>query len=125
MKLTISCKHMKHSEALNDRIKQKTGKIEKYLDPSANVQWTCWQKDEHHHVEVNIMGIHGQYHATADHKNLYKCFDMAVTKLDKQLSKRKEKFKNKIHAKIERPVTLDPEAAWDDYDEDYFEDVAS
>ena len=48
-----------------------------------------------------------------------------MEKLEKQIKKKKERWKNKIHHKHEEtPVIMDPEQAWAEYDEDYFEDVS-
>ena len=52
---------------------------------------------------------------------------MATKKLEKQVSKQKDKVKNKIHrnhGKKEELVILDVEQAWADYDEDYVKEVA-
>ena len=51
---------------------------------------------------------------------LYKSLDKAIYKLESQLIKKKEKMKNKLHRKNNKPVILDPDNAWTDYEEDHF-----
>jgi putative sigma-54 modulation protein len=119
MKLTISYKNVKHSEAVEDRIKEKTYKLEKYLGPDTVVKWTCYSKDHTHWAEILVFGQTFEYHAKAHHENLYKSFDLVTAKIYKQLSKKKELWKNKIHTKRKRPEIVEPDMVWTDYPEDY------
>ena len=129
MKITISFKNLKHTPSLDLRIKEKSSKLEKYFDNGySKVDWVCYVKDGIHYAEVSVHGAHFEYHARANADNLYKTFDLATAKLEKQLTKKKERRKNKLH-KFKRGteiMILDPEQAWSDYHEDYIdEEVAS
>ena len=56
-----------------------------------NVHWVCSFEKDLHTSEVKVTGSHFACHASAQNENLYKTFDDAIEKLEKQLSKRKDK----------------------------------
>jgi putative sigma-54 modulation protein len=121
MKITISFKNLKHTPALDLRIKEKSAHLNKFFEEeSTRINWVCYVKEGVHYAEVSLHGLHKDYHATAKADNLYKTFDLAVSKLEKQLAKKKDKVKNKLHKNRRGTeiVILDPEMAWTDQDED-------
>ena len=93
MKITISFKHLKHSETTDERIHEKTMKLEKYFDGKTKVDWIFSKLGDDHMAEVELHGPHFDFHASAKNPNLYKVMDMALEKIEKQLSKHKEKMK--------------------------------
>ncbi len=123
MKVTISFQNIEHTPALDERIQEKSKKLLKWMDGKTHIKWNCFVKDNHHYAEVDCVGSKFEFHATARSDSLYKSIDMAIEKLEKQLSKKSTKLKNKIHRnRGQKLVILDPEAAWMDYyDEDYDE----
>ncbi len=126
MKVTISFKHLDHTPALDERIHQKSQKLAKYFNGNTKIEWTCFVKEGNHHAEVSLKGPHFRYHASAHTDSMYKSFDQVVGKIEKQLSKKKGKWKNQIHkSQGAEIVIMDPEEAWAsrDTDKDY-EDVA-
>ena len=118
MKVTISFIHLEHTPSLDERIQNKSKKLEKFLGGKGHVKWHCYVKENQHYAEVDLIGPHYEYHATASTDSLYKTIDQVVGKLEKQISKRKEKWKNKMHRKNSEIEIVDPEQAWLDYDED-------
>lgn len=118
MKLTIEFLHLEHTESLDQRIKEKSEKINKYFDGNSHLKWNCYVKDGQHHAELHINCSHNNFHAKAHSDNLYKSLDIVVDRLEKQISKKKSKVKNKLHrSKGEKAVILDPEQAWLDYED--------
>ncbi len=124
MNLTISFKHLEHTPSLDQKIRSKSEKLEKYFDGKFSVKWTCYVKEKKHYAEIDVSGPRVAYHATADSDNLYKSLDKVIHKIERQLSKKKQIGKNHIHRKPEDLEILDPEDAWADYDENKFDDVA-
>jgi putative sigma-54 modulation protein len=116
MKVTISFKHLEHTPALDKKINDKSSKFEKYFEGKGSIKWTCYVKDGYHYSEAHLYGPQFEYYAKAKSENLYKSFDMVVSKLEKQLDKKKNLVKNKLHRKREPLVILDPEQAWLQYD---------
>ncbi|MBT3982955.1 MAG: ribosome-associated translation inhibitor RaiA [Bacteriovoracaceae bacterium] len=125
MEIKISFKHLEHTEALDERIKEKTQKLEKWFEGMTSSHWTCSVEKGDHIAEVKIVGPHFDYHASAKSDSLYKCLDLAVAKLEKQLGKKKDKWKNHIHHKHEEKTEFvdSPEVLFDEHDEDKFDDV--
>ena len=123
MKITISFQNLEHTPSLDSRIQEKTEKLKKYLEGKTHAKWNCYVEEHVHYAEIDLLGPKCEFHASANSDSLYKSIDLVVSKLEKQLHKKHERQRNKIHRKIEKPVILDYESAWTDYDEDKFEDV--
>lgn len=117
MKLTISFQNMKHTPSLDERIEEKTNKLERYLEGHYHAKWTCYVKDNHHHAEVELTGPRDNFHASGKADNMYKTFDVVINKLEKQIHKKHDKVKNKIHRKRDELVILDVEQAWGDHED--------
>ena len=117
MNVTISFKGLDHTESLDNRIREKSSKLEKLLNGKIDIKWTCWVKEGGHHAEVKINGPHFNYHASAVSDSLYKTIDLALAKTTKQITKKKDRWKNHIHDNQELEIR-DPEQAWLDQDED-------
>ena len=123
MKVTVSFQNLEHTPSLDERIHEKSEKLNKYLEGKIHVKWNCFVKDHSHYAEVDLVGPKCEFHATAKSDSLYKTIDQVVHKLEKQLSKKNTKLKNKLHRKTEKPVILDYETAWEDHDEEKFDDA--
>ncbi|MDD0853824.1 ribosome-associated translation inhibitor RaiA [Halobacteriovorax sp. GB3] len=124
MKVTISFRHLDHTPALDERIHEKSKKLEKFLGGRSNIRWSCYVKQGNHYAEVELTGPNYSYHAAAHTDSLYKSIDKVMTKIEKQLQKKKEKVKGRRKNNGHELQCNDPEMAWADYDEDYFQDVA-
>ncbi|MFP5387441.1 MAG: ribosome hibernation-promoting factor, HPF/YfiA family [Bacteriovoracia bacterium] len=104
MKLTITFKHLEHTPALDERIREKSEKLHKYLGGHLDVQWICGIEDNEHWAEVKIHGGHNDFFAKASADNMYKCLDKVIEKVERQLEKQKGSH-NKIHSRNRVPVT--------------------
>lgn len=120
MKVSISFKHLDHTPALDERIMEKSKRLEKYFEGKSDCKWICFVKSGIHYAEISLRGPHYDYFAVGTSDSLYKSLDLALEKIERQICKRKEKIKNKIHRdkKQEGLVCLDPENAWTDYEEE-------
>lgn len=118
MKVTISFQNLKHTPSLDERIEEKTSRLQKYLDESFHAKWTCYVKDNSHYAEVNVVGKGTEFHASGKADNMYKTLDVVIGKIEKQIHKKQDKVKNKMHRKHNEPVILDYEQAWAEHDED-------
>lgn len=120
MKVTISFLHLEHTDALDERIHEKSAKLEKFIDGDINLKWHCYVKEGNHYAEVELIGPSFRYHATGHTDSLYKTIDVVVDKLERQLSKKKSKWKANKQRKAGKDIEVyDPEMAWAEYDEDY------
>ena len=99
MQLEISFIHLDHTEALDQCIREKSEKLSKLMEGEGDVRlkWTCYVKEKQHCAEIHILGRKMDIFAKDSSPSLYKSIDQALLKVEKQLSKRKSKLKNKIH----------------------------
>ena len=115
MKYNIRGNKLEVTDSINDYIRSKLSKIEKYLDDDdkveAKVLISAKGKDEK--VEVTIWS--GKYNIRAEvtNEDLYSAIDLVVDKLERQFKKYKGKISNK---RATKEVVPDMEI------EDYFEE---
>ncbi len=116
MKITISFKNMEHTPSLDERIREKALKVEKFWQGKTEMKWTCWVTGGEHHAEVNVLGPKVEYHAHAKSDDLYKTLDLVIEKVERQVEKDKSKMKNKIHRAKSELVNLHPSNAWGEFE---------
>ncbi len=115
MKYNIRGNKLEVTDSINDYIRSKLSKVEKYLDDNdvveAKVLISAKGKDEK--VEVTIWS--GKYNIRAEvtNEDLYSAIDLVVDKLERQFKKYKGKISNK---RATKEVVPDMEI------EDYFEE---
>lgn len=113
MKYNIRGNKIDVTKAINDYIKEKLSKLDKYLDNSSEVEAKAVisAKGKDQKVEVTIWS--GKYNIRAEetHSDLYAAIDLVVEKLEKQFRKYKSKLSSKKVVKEEYMPMI----------EDYFE----
>lgn len=97
MKLTLFFKNIKHTAAIDSRIEEKSQNFSKYFEGGFEVQWYCYAKTGTHVTNICLIGPGYRCRATAASENLYKSFDLVFEKMTRQLQKRKEKVRDRIH----------------------------
>lgn len=88
MKLTTSFKHLDHTQALDEKIKEKSQHLKKYIGRHDLIKWTCTVKEGVHYALAHISGPHFNLVANAHCDNLYKALDIIIQKLIRQLDKK-------------------------------------
>ena len=121
MKIVSTFKHLEHTPALDEKIERKSQKLKKYFDGNLEIQWTCYVKDEAQWADIKLLGPSFEYHASAHSDKLYKTLDLAINKIEKQIVKRKDKWRNKISNKHNSSVK-GQQIAQGQWDEEYWED---
>src|SRR5690554_7220556 len=100
MKIVSSFKHMEHTPSLDEKIEKKSQKLKKFFDGNFEVHWTCSVGERgRQQAEVKIVGPSFEYHASASAEKLYKALDMVIQKIQRQVSGKKEKWRNHISRK--------------------------
>ncbi len=97
MELKISYKHLESTPSIEEKIHKKAEKLKKYFHGKIHVDWICSIESGMHNSEVTVRGGHLDCHATAVDDSLYKTFDEVVAKLERQLGKKFDQMKEKIH----------------------------
>jgi putative sigma-54 modulation protein len=97
MDIKITFKNIDHTPSLDSRIEKKSLKLEKFLDGRSSIQWICFSNDIAHFAEITLEGPTFRINAKASDKNLYHALDKVINKVQIQLKKQKERWKNPIH----------------------------
>lgn len=85
MNVDITFRHMEHTPALDQMIREKSEKFSKWFGQESAVRWTCWTEGVNHCSEVSIHVGREEYFAKAQADDLYKTFDLVVHKIQNQL----------------------------------------
>ena len=95
MKYNIRGNKIDVTESINDYLKSKLSKVEKYFDDDVEAKAIISAKGREQKVEVTIWS--GKYNVRAEEVNedLYSAIDLVVDKLERQLKKYKDKLQNK------------------------------
>lgn len=124
MKLKISFKHLKHTPALDERIKEKSEKLEKYFKGNTNVQWVCWVHEDEHWAEIKVHGPKFDFFAKACSDNMYKALDLVVDKMERQIERQKDMKRNKLHhAPFQSPKYKEIAQRMQDEDQVHFQEI--
>lgn len=122
MKIVSSFKHLEHTPSLDQKIEEKSQKLKKFFEGNFEVQWTCSIIEEgKQKAEIKVIGPQFEYHAAADSDKLYKSLDLVIQKVQRQVNKKKDKWKNHISRKHKVSVK-DQQIAQSEWDEQYWED---
>ena len=85
MSLQITFRHMEHTPALDQLIREKSEKFNKWFGTEASVHWTCWVEGIHHCSEVRIHSRNKDYFAKSQADDLYKTIDIVIQKIHNQM----------------------------------------
>ena len=99
MLFTITGKHIDITEAMRTYAQEKTGKLPRYYSSINQVEVIVDGGDGGNiSVEIIARGEHSNvFVATESGADAYQCIDMAVHKLERQITKKKTKERNKKH----------------------------
>ena len=99
MFLTITAKHIEITDAIREYIETKTAKLPKYfnsinkLDVIVNGKEGGWVA-----VEIIASAEHGKIFIVKETgEDMYACIDLAVHKIERQISRQKKKERNNKH----------------------------
>ena len=100
MLFTISGKHIEVTEALRTHAEEKTSKLPKYYNSINQVEVIIDQAPgDNVSVEIIARAEHSNiFIVTETSDDAYKCIDVAVHKLERQLKRKKTKERDNKHA---------------------------
>jgi putative sigma-54 modulation protein len=85
---------MDASNGLKEHTAHKLERITRFEDRELSVHVTFGSEKHHKLVEFQVNGAHGTFVSSEKRDDLYEAIDLAVDKLDRQLSREKSKRKN-------------------------------
>lgn len=85
MNLAITFRHIEHTPALDDKIREKLNRVSKKLGASAHYHWTSWVENDSHISTLAIKDGSKDFFARAAAEDLYKTIDLTIKKIENQI----------------------------------------
>jgi putative sigma-54 modulation protein len=96
--VTVSSRHMEVSTALKTYAEQKANKLVKYYDRIQEIEVVFDAGKDRTRVEMIVNAEHkNMFIAHHDQGDAYACIDGCMSKLERQLTEHKDKFRNRKH----------------------------
>lgn len=92
MQINITGHHIELSPALNDYIKNKMGRVQRHFDHVVDAHFVLGQERQHYTAEATVHVTGATLNAASDHEDMYAAIDLMFDKLDRQVTKHKEKL---------------------------------
>ena len=112
MKTTITAKNMVVTQGINDRVMKKISKMERYLNPNAEI-FVRLAKEKNNRrtceITVPVSGVTLRAEASND-DNLYVSIEQALAKLERQIHKHRTKLDKRLKEGAFSPVELEYDA---------------
>lgn len=98
MQVTVSGRHMGVSDAIKAYCEEKAGRLPRYYDRIQSIELVLDGKAGMHTAEI-IVHTEGNQPvvATEQHEDLHASIDLLIDKAERQLTKMKEKLRNRKH----------------------------
>lgn len=100
MDITLTGRHMPVTEAIDAHAREKAGKLSRYYDRLSKLEILVEKAEDQRNYKVEFIAhVDGQDHlvAHAADEDLYHGIELAVKKMERQLTDLKEKLRNHKH----------------------------
>jgi len=109
VQVIVSARRMEVGEAGKARITEKLSKLTRYYDRIESVEAVLDRQGELPMVEVLVHAEHGiKFVAREAGADLFAALDLVLDKLSRQLTKHKERFRNRKHQSKRPEKSLEP-----------------
>ncbi len=99
MKIEFSFRHMQTSEAVRLHAAHQSDRLKKYFDGRIHVRWNfVVERGEEHIAHCHVTGSHMDYFAEASSSMMQTSIDECIHRIARQVQKKKEIVKNRLHA---------------------------
>lgn len=92
MQLTITGHHIDVTPALRNKVESKLAKLERHFDHLTDIHCVLTVEKLEHKAEATVNMSGGSVHADAIEQDMYAAIDSLVDKLNRQVTKHKEKL---------------------------------
>ena len=125
MKILIRGEKIEVTQAIEDYVKEKINRLNKYIGDSENIKATVLVNVKGHNqkVEVTIPLKNVILRAEETRDDLYAAIDVVVDKLERQIRKNKTKLQSKKMNKLSKDLLIDAIVAIDEDKEEGFKIV--
>jgi len=103
MQMTITGHHIDVTPALKNKVKSKLSKLERHFDQLTDIHCILSVEKLEHKAEATVHLAGGTIHADAIDGDMYAAVDAMVNKLNRQITKHKEKLTDHHARKASRP----------------------
>lgn len=98
MQITISGRHMGVTDALKAYCHEKASKLTRYYDRIQSIDVVLDGENGRHSAEMIVHTDRSDpFIATEEHDDIYAAVDLLVDKLERQLTRHKERIRNRKH----------------------------
>ena len=97
MNLTVAFKNIEASDHIRSFAEEKTATLKRFFDGKINVKWTFSNIKESLIAHCHLVGNHMDYFAEASNQDFRSSIEDAISKIEKQVQKHKEKVKDRLH----------------------------
>lgn len=106
MRITVSGRHMDVSDSLRAYAEEKTGKLERFYDRVQNAEVIFDVEAGKPRCEIIVRADHQMtFVAKESHAEVFAALDSAVKDLERQITRHKEKHRNRKHSGTARAET--------------------
>ena len=104
MQVTVSGRHMGVSESLREYCEEKSSKLTRYYDRIRSIDVILDGHNGAHSAEIIVHTDRSDpFVAKEEHADIYAAVDLLVDKVERQLTRHKEKIRNRKHPPPRRP----------------------
>ena len=95
MQITVSGHHVDITDSLRSYVVTRLDKLERHFDKITHINVILTVEKLRQKAESTVLISGGEVYADAESDDMYAAIDMLTDKLDRQLIKQKEKFRDK------------------------------
>lgn len=96
MDITVTFRHMEHSDAVESYAKDKVGRLSKYLDSILDAHVILSVEKNRHTAEVTMNNVGGvTINGQETREDMYSALDLVTEKLERQIKKHKDRIARK------------------------------
>jgi putative sigma-54 modulation protein len=97
--VAVTGRHIEITDAMKQYAEEKMGRLDRYYDRIGSIDVICEQESNRHRVEVLVRADHkNTFVAQVDANDFYEAVDLVLDKLERQLTRHKEKHRNRKHS---------------------------
>ena len=96
MHTKITGRHMEVTEAMRSYVEKKIGKLQRFYNRISEIEVIIEEEGMHHKLEIIVKADkHQRFVVQHSAEDGYACIDSAVDKIERQITKHKEKSRNR------------------------------
>ena len=108
MQVAVTFRHMKTHEGVKAYVKEKVGKLQKYIENPREVHVVLAVEKFRHIAEITVVGNGGIFNSQGRDNDLYAAIDQMVDKMERQVRERREKVRQKRANSTSPKASLGP-----------------